>query len=333
MNILAIGGAPGWPAAWPATSSPRPFTPPTFAITIDILRVALAAKAGTEAACLRGDPSAIAGLLVEIIKLIHADPFERNMYLNPSRSDQVLVYVPERWEVYTLRDAIRLVLEYVVDELAEAVPYADDRLKNIATQTRAKFLTHAKEVVQSSRAPLEAHLESMGRQLRSPSENWLGEVAAGCACRPRMFGQERRGHLDPAGVVAALEGALKVYSADDYARQSEAEMASGAITRLAQMLLVGHPENLTVKLVGEGRASVRTPLGWEMQDAARAAEKQASVLCDLAAAYIRGEKSPLRPLAEYMCANAQKIASDEAGRLELIKQYSAAAEHYAGLAA
>lgn len=128
VNILAVGGAakgmPGWPVKWPVLDPPRPYAPPSFTITVEILRRAIAARAVNSEACLRGDPAAVATLLVEIVKMLHTDQYERNMYLNPSRADQVLVFVPDRWTTISLREAISLTLEHVVSELAEVLPRA-----------------------------------------------------------------------------------------------------------------------------------------------------------------------------------------------------------------
>ncbi len=80
---------PGWPDKWPAPSVlPAPFKPLGFEISQPELEAAVGSLTEEERlSCARGDTLGVARLLVEILKRVHSDPKERNVYLNPSRSD------------------------------------------------------------------------------------------------------------------------------------------------------------------------------------------------------------------------------------------------------
>jgi hypothetical protein len=57
-------------------------------------------------------------LFMDLIRRAHTDPTMRNVYLNPRRTDQVLVYHNAgRWEVFPLPDSIRLLLDGVSEKI------------------------------------------------------------------------------------------------------------------------------------------------------------------------------------------------------------------------
>jgi hypothetical protein len=332
QNALTLGGCvlPGWPEKWPAPQSlPRPVLPPGFTITTDILRQAFGSSASDAEACLRGDPAAVASLLVEIVKLVHSNPLERNIYLNPKRADQVLVYVPERWQVLRLQEGIRHILGHVVDELEEAVPRGDGRLLRLAHGARTAFLDKKEEVMRSSRGAMETHLENMQIRSSVSESDWLGVFEGGTSNPTREFGKERHAHLSSVAVVAALESALGVYSAEDFVREDVSAMAKKALIVVARMLLAGRPENLTVLLLCDGDALVRGGRGWEVRQASVVAAAQVTRVAFVVADCIRGQDStPLRPLAGYLEQHMPALAAEEGSRLELLTQYSLAAERY-----
>jgi hypothetical protein len=195
-NILCLGVppallAPGWPVKWPPPAvAPNSFRPLSFTITLDVLRRAIASSEKDAGACLRGEPAAVAGLLVEIVKLVHADPLERNIFLSPNRADQVLVYVPERWELITLLEGIRRILSHVAAELASALPLMGAQCRELASCAQKGFRDQEGEVVKSSRGAMTAHLENM-RVRALNSGCWLGELSGAQGVeRPRKFGGE-----------------------------------------------------------------------------------------------------------------------------------------------
>lgn len=341
-NILAMGDVvaplPGWPAKWPIYAAPRPFHAPNIAITLDTLRRAVR-DVRDVAACLRGDPAAVANLLVKIIREIHANPRQRNIYLNPNRADQVLVYVPERWEVLTLLDGIRLTLGHVAKELATAPPLDDAHLLGLAQVAGKEFREQPGAIVKSSRGAMVAHLASLRLQPQSSGASWLGEPDEGEPVQLREFGREGYGHLTPDHILAALERDLGIYSAPDYEAKDEATTARFALVVVARMVLYGHPENLTAVMLSEQDTMVRGADGWEICPTSLAAAKLARSTAKLAAAFIRlhvegpnfgGPEiwSHWRPLAAYLDRNADELAAGEAASPEILAQYSHAAERH-----
>jgi hypothetical protein len=55
--------------------------------------------------------------LVDLVKRAHADPLARNVYLNPRRADQVMVFDEETWRIVTLVEAIRALFDGVADNI------------------------------------------------------------------------------------------------------------------------------------------------------------------------------------------------------------------------
>jgi hypothetical protein len=55
--------------------------------------------------------------LVDLVKRAHADPLARNVYLNPRRSDQVMVFDEATWRIVTLVEAIRALFDGVADNI------------------------------------------------------------------------------------------------------------------------------------------------------------------------------------------------------------------------
>jgi hypothetical protein len=51
--------------------------------------------------------------LIDLTRRAHADPESRNIYLNPHRADQVMVYDAETWRVLTLVEAIETIFDSI----------------------------------------------------------------------------------------------------------------------------------------------------------------------------------------------------------------------------
>jgi hypothetical protein len=345
-NIITFGDAqcteegrgsetalPGWPAKWPPPAVlPRPFFPPSFTISLEDLREALAACPDAEA-CRRGDPEAIAALMVGILRRVHADPRERNMYPNPNRADQTLVYNPERWDARAVLEAVRIVFSRVADELAEALPFVTPPLQSLADAAQAGYRAKKSEVAKSSRAPMAAHLENMAALARAgeAGDCWLGNLSGQQEIElPRMFGQERHGHLPADKVVSDFELAFGVYSAEGLVAASLPEFARRALKVFAQRLLKDHPENLTVVLADDGAAHVHTPRGWKALPVAEAARQQAEAFARVIVLYLATPGAAhLAPVGHYIMQNLEALAAEESQTLGLLKQYArAAAEYY-----
>ena len=59
--------------------------------------------------------------LVDLVKRAHADPAGRNIYLNPRRADQVLVFDEETWRVLSLLEAIRGIFDSVAGSIQRII--------------------------------------------------------------------------------------------------------------------------------------------------------------------------------------------------------------------
>ena len=67
-------------------------------------------------------PPSVTELLMDLPKRAHADPAARNIYLNPRRTDQVLVHKKSgTWEVLPLAEATRLLFDGVAETVHRAV--------------------------------------------------------------------------------------------------------------------------------------------------------------------------------------------------------------------
>lgn len=75
-------------------------------------------------------PPYVAELMMDILRRYHADPAARNIYLNPSRQDQVLVHMTTgRWEVLPLKESSRLLLDGVAAAIHSVNMQDQDRKK------------------------------------------------------------------------------------------------------------------------------------------------------------------------------------------------------------
>lgn len=329
-NAIAAGGdvlaaLPGWPKKWPALAPPHAFDPPRFTITLDTLSRAMASGAmnpARRAACQRGESVAVGTLLVEILKVVHAEPLERNVYVNPNRADQVLVYVPERWEVRPLLDAIQITLGRVANELAEVAPLADDETQSLAKSAGESFSAKPEAVARSSRAAMTMHLENV----RMGADTWPGDCAEDDGAELREFGKERSSHLRD--VPNALECALGLFSAEEYAQAIEADTARLALFHFVRLRIAGQPGNMTAVLLGAGDALVHTRRGWERRRAEQAAADLVRPLTVQVAGYLQRGPQHMRQLAEYIKAHVADLEASEAARPDLLTQSSLAAERY-----
>jgi len=114
--------------------------------------------------------------LVDLVRRAHKDPVYRNVYLNPKRADQVMVCLddeestlpqrstPQRWEVRSLVDAIRILFDGVADNLHKIVITEQERTQlPFDVQSAASWVPNLYEdeperFVKEGRAPMAAHL-------------------------------------------------------------------------------------------------------------------------------------------------------------------------------
>lgn len=115
--------------------------------------------------------------LLDLVRRAHRDPVYRNVYLNPKQSDQVIVCLnderaddssasPQRWEVRSLIDAIRLLFDGVADNLHKIIVTDQDRIQlPFDVQSAASWVPNLYEdepdrFVKEGRAPMAAHLKN-----------------------------------------------------------------------------------------------------------------------------------------------------------------------------
>lgn len=336
VNILAPGdfaaALPGWPKKWPVHPPPRrPFDPPRFTIPLDVLQRAMVTGVKDPEACVRGEPSAVAQLMVEIVRLVQGSPTERNIYMDPMRADQVLVYMPRRWEIRPLLDAVQLTLGRVAGQLSDVLPRANGQIQALAKGAKEGYRARPAEIARSSRQAMAAHLQNMQLRLSMPEgDGWQEKVPEISPADLRSFGEEWCGHLEAPAVIARLELTLEVSDAQTYGEQKEEELARLAVEEFTKMRLFG-PGNLTAVVLGGGDALVRIDGAWVQRPAAWAASAQVEAVAIRVAEYIEaGGPAYMQPLAAYLRNHVATMAADEAERMNLLARCSeVAAKHYA----
>lgn len=118
--------------------------------------------------------------LVDLVRRAHQDPVYRNVYLNPKRTDQVIVCLdehssrlisPQRWEVRPLMEAIRLLFDGVANNLHRIVITNQERsqlpfdIQNAASWMPNLYEGGAERFVKDGRVPMAAHLANTRPEL------------------------------------------------------------------------------------------------------------------------------------------------------------------------
>jgi hypothetical protein len=103
--------------------------------------------------------------LVDITRRAHADPVSRNIYLNPKRTDQVMVCLEGgQWEVRALNNASRTLFDGIVSRINKIILSTTERTKlPFEIQASACYVpmlynSSPEEYVQSAKPSLSAHL-------------------------------------------------------------------------------------------------------------------------------------------------------------------------------
>ncbi|MFA6165776.1 MAG: hypothetical protein WC700_04110 [Gemmatimonadaceae bacterium] len=126
-------------------------------------------------ASLRGDeftdpaiaPEYVSELLVDLIRRGHHDPAARNIRLNPSRSDQVVVKADADWEIRELGAAVRSLLEAVAAAIKNTSLREEERkelehaVQHALAVAGLLYQETPEQYVQRVRKPIEAHLANM----------------------------------------------------------------------------------------------------------------------------------------------------------------------------
>lgn len=338
-SVHSSGGSPdatrfpGWPAKWPAPQVvPATFKPLGFEISQPVLEAAVGSLSEDEKAlCSRGDTLGVSRLLVEILKRVHSDPRERNVYLNPARADQALVFVPSSWSAQPLEEAAQTMFARI-RVLLEGVPRESEKgVKSAVAGARKGCKENLPQLAKASRGQLTAHLENVRRATAS-GEDWLG-TGGEPSDQPAFIGKEFAGHLDPPMLIPALEQASGVFSPGDIHPGEEVEKAARAIAECSRYILHNRSINLTVLPIGEGQVYAHErEAGW----AVWASDRAAAALLRRSAAEIDSQlhdvpESPLVALRPWLRERLEEVLSSPQGRATgewVVRQYTAAAARY-----
>ena len=321
----------GWPEKWPVPQVvPTAFKPLGFEISQPELEAAVGSLTrGERASCARGDTQGVTRLMVEILKRVHSDPRERNVYLNPTRSDQALVYVPTNWTAQPLEEAAQSMFERIRELLADA-QQATEGVNSAVEGARRGCEEKLPQLAKASRGQLSAHLENV-RRATAAGEDWLGTGGVP-ADQPAFIGKEFAGHLKGAMLAPALEQAAAVYSPSDVEEGTAVEKTSRALAECSRYILHTRPKNLTVMEVrGELYAHEREA-GWVPWPRERAAV----VLLRRAAAALDNHlhsapASPLVALRPWLRERLPEVLSSPSGLeagARVLHHYAASAARY-----
>ncbi len=104
--------------------------------------------------------------LMELTKRAHADPSARNVYLNPRRADQVMVFDEKTWRVLPLMDAIRGIFDGIVGNISRIIVTDSERRElPIQVQGTASWIPTLYDYepdtfIRHARASMSAHLQN-----------------------------------------------------------------------------------------------------------------------------------------------------------------------------
>jgi hypothetical protein len=121
---------------------------------------------------------AAAEAMVSLVKRAHADPAARNVYLNPKRADQALVFTRAgEWVVLTLEEATRALLDGVatsicaimIDSSAGVAPMPSG-LTTTASYIPLCYRSDVATFVDNAKRPMAAHLSNTAPTTAVPTE-------------------------------------------------------------------------------------------------------------------------------------------------------------------
>jgi hypothetical protein len=125
----------------------------------------------------------VTSLYVDMVKQGHADPAARNIYLNPQRADQALVYMQDgRWQALPLNEATPLLFDKVGETIRKDVLHLSaPRQIESATQgslimAGSMYNENQEAYVKLAKAPMAAHLANL-----TPPKKPLSEITPAAA--------------------------------------------------------------------------------------------------------------------------------------------------------
>ncbi len=318
----------GWPERWPLPEiEPYPFRPPGFEISLEQLTSAVSAlPERIRDECRRGEASAVTRLLIEILRQVHSDPKERNVYVNPRRCDQALVYIPSHWITCQLDEAGQTLYQRIASLLETLPRTAQPDIRTLAKATQQSCERGITLLAKMSRAALAAHLESV-RQSTLAGEDWLG-IGTDDNEQLSFFLREWTGHLQPDMLAIAAENAAGLYSVDQVTIQTGKTLAALAVTECARYLIHGRTRNLTI-IPGEGEhVYVHRREGWALQpkkETAAALLRKISTILDDQLEDVKN--SPLLALRPWLRERLPEV--EELGVADkILDSYAAVAARY-----
>lgn len=327
---------PGWPDKWPAPAIlPSTFSPLGFEVSQSELESAVAALTAPEReSCARGDTLGVSRLLVEVLKQVHAHPSERNVYLNPRRADQALVFIPSRWSAWPLEEATQVMFGRIQEVLRCASKASERDVASAVEGAHRGCEGRLPQLARASRSQMSAHLENV-RQATATGEDWLG-TGGDSEVQPAYIGKEFPDHLKSSMLAAALEAASGVYAESDVQEETAVDQTSRALAECARYLLHARPKNLTVLPHGVPDLVYvhERDLGWIEWPRAAAAEailrRAAAVLDDQ---LYEAKASPLTAMRPWLRSRLREVLTSAAGREaaeRVIAHWLASATRYYG---
>ncbi len=270
--------------------------------------------------------------MVEILKRVHADPKERNVYLNPARSDQALVFIPCAWSAQPLEEAAQSLFARVRLLLEDAEGTEKRDYNSAVAGARKGCEGKLPQLARASRAQLSAHLENVRRATAS-GEDWLG-TGGEPSDQPAFIGKEHVGHLEGPALAPPLEQAAGVYSAVDVSEETAPLQTARALAECARYMLQTRPTNLTVLEVEGTLYAHEREAGWVPWDRARAAEAILRRTVWLLRDRLKGvSDTPLVALVPWLGPRLGEVLSSQAGREageRVLWHYTRAATRYYG---
>lgn len=272
--------------------------------------------------------------MVEILKRVHSNPKERNVYLNPARSDQALVFIPSNWSAQPLEEAAQTMFARVRALLEDTDPGEERGVKTAVDGARKGCEGKLSQLARASRAQLSAHLENV-RRATATGEDWLGSGGEQ-SDQPAFIGKEMAGRLEAGMLLPALEQASGVYAPGDVSAETAPGQASRALAECARYILHGRPTNLTVLELGSQLYAHEHEAGWVPWERARAAEAILGRAARALSIHIRDTPgSPLAALRPWLGPRLGEVLASpegrEAGERVLWHYTRAASRYYAAL--
>ena len=113
-------------------------------------------------------PPYVTELFMDLVKRGHTDPASRNVYLNPRRSDQVLVHMKSgKWEVLLLEDATRQLFDGVASTIHRVTLSYEERkqlpieAQNALSMAGMMYDDEPDEFAKRAKTPMSAHLTNL----------------------------------------------------------------------------------------------------------------------------------------------------------------------------